>query len=118
MPIRLALIELPKLLADIIADTFADDDSVRVDQLSDDSALELPVDGPPSHDVVIVGVTDPRRSRLLDRLSRPTEPTVLGVRTDGREAWTYRMRPCPCRLEQFGPDQIRAVVLGHQDPLV
>ncbi|MFG1793082.1 hypothetical protein [Nocardia sp. NPDC049149] len=118
MPIRLALIELPRLLADLIADTFAGDEDVCIDQLSDDSELELTVEGAPSHDVVIVGVTDPWRGRLLDRMARATRPTLLGVRTDGREAWMYQMRPCPHRLGSLGPDQIRAVVLGHQDPLV
>ena len=114
MPIRLALVELPRLLAEIIAAEFAGDESITVERLSDDSQIELPDEGPASHDVVIVGVTDPRHGRLLERMTRATRPTLLGVRTDGRAAWLYQM--CPRPLGPIGPEQIRAVVLGHQEP--
>ena len=68
------------------------------------------------HEVVIVGVGDPWDSALLDRVSRLSQPTLFGVRTDGRESWLYRMRLCPEPLGPMSPRQIRTAVLAGQDP--
>jgi hypothetical protein len=115
VPIRLALIELPQLLADIIADTFAADDWVHVDRLQHDAALDLAAGGRHSHDVVITGVEDPWSNRLRERMTSATDPLLLGVRVDGRDAWVYQMQPCPHRLGPVNPEQIRALVLTTQD---
>jgi hypothetical protein len=111
VPIRLAIVGLPKLLADVIAAAFTDDDNVHVDQLRDDDALHL-TDGDQPHDVILVGVTDPWSSPLLNQFNAMTNPTLLGVRTDGRDSWIYRMQPCPHRLGPASPAQIRAAVLS------
>ena len=111
MPIRLAIVGLPKLLADVIAAAFADDDAVHVDHLPDEEAIDL-IAGDRPHDVIVVGVTDPWRSPLLNQFNAVTKPTLLGVRTDGRESWIYRMQPCPQKLGSASPAQIRAAVLA------
>jgi len=109
MPIRLAIVGLPRLLADVIAEAFKDD-AVQVDLLPEDATYE---DGDSAlHEVIVVGVTDPWHNPLLTRISRAARPTVLGVRTDGRESWIYRMQPCPQRLGPATPAQIRAAVLA------
>jgi hypothetical protein len=111
VPVRLAIVGLPKLLADIIAAAFTDDDNVRVDQLPDEEAVDL-TDGDQPHDVIVVGVSDPWSSPLLNQFNAATNPTLLGVRTDGRDSWIYRMQPFPHRLGPASPAQIRAAVLS------
>jgi hypothetical protein len=112
VPIRVAIVGLPKLLADVIAAAFTDDDAVHLDQVPDDKAVDLTGR---RHDVIVVGVTDPWRSPLLDQFNAVTKPTLLGVRTDGRQSWIYRMQPCPHRLGPASPAQIRAAVLAGPD---
>lgn len=116
MPIRLGIVGLPRLLSDLIAEAFKDDDVVHVDQLPDDVAFELTERGTTAYEVIIVGVTDPWRHPVLNQISCATTPKLLGVRTDGRESWVYRMQPCPQRLGPASPAQIRAAVLAGQDP--
>jgi hypothetical protein len=112
--IRLAIVGLPRLLSDVIAEVFRDDD-VKVDVLTD---REL-VDGDRlRHEMVIVGVTDPACSPVLDEISRLVRPRVLSVRTDGRESWLYRMQPFPERIGPASPAQIRAAVLADEDSAV
>ena len=111
MPIRLAIVGLPKLLSDVIAAVFIDDDAVHVDQLPDEEAHNL-TDADQPYDVILVGVTDPLSSPLLNQFNAVTNPTLLGVRTDGRDSWIYQMEPCPHRLGPASPAQIRAAVLS------
>jgi hypothetical protein len=113
---RLAIVGLPRLLADVIAEMFNGDDAVCVDVLTNDAAADLAAVGLPPHDVIILGLSDPWRSRQLSVMTRVIRPRLLGVRTDGRESWIYRMQPCPQRLGPASPAQIRAAVLYGMDP--
>ena len=115
MPIRVAIVGLPKLLADVISTAFTDDDNIHVDQLPDEEAVDLTDEDQPP-DVIVVGVNDPWRSPLLHPFIAVTKPTLLGVRTDGRESWIYRMQPCPHRLGPTSPAEIRAAVLEVTEP--
>ena len=116
MPIRLAIVGLPRLLADLIADVFSGDDAFHVDLLPNDHTAAVTATALSRHDVVIVGVADPWRSPLLNVISRVTRPKVLGVRTDGRESWIYRMQPFPQELGPASIAEIRAAVLADVDP--
>jgi hypothetical protein len=116
VPIRVAIVGLPKLLADVISAAFTDDDNVHVDQLLDEEAVDLTDEDQPP-DVIVVGVTDAWRSPLLNQFTAVTKPTLLGVRTDGRESWIYRMRPCPHRLGPISPAEVRAAVLAGTGPI-
>jgi hypothetical protein len=118
VPIRLAIVGLPRLLADVIAEMFNGDDAVCVDVLANDAAADLTAVGSPPHDVIILGLSDPWGSPQLSRMSRVTRPRLLGVRPDGRESWIYRMQPCPQRLGQASPAQIRTAVLSGMEPSV
>jgi hypothetical protein len=105
---------LPRLLCDLIAAAFSEDDSVEIRTLPNHATLMT--DGvADAHEVVIVGVTNPWHSQLLDNVSRASRPRLFGVRTDGRESWMYRMQPCPVRLGPVSAAQIRAAVLASQD---
>jgi hypothetical protein len=116
VPIRLAIVGLPKLLADVIAAAFTDDDNVHVEQLPDENAVDL-ADRDRPHDVIVVGVTDPWSSPLLNQFSAVPNPILLGVRTDGRDSWIYRMQPFPHRLGPASPAQIRAAVLSDPEAI-
>lgn len=113
MSIRVAIVGLPRLLSDLIADAFSSDDAVRVDVVCGDDATESAKAGL-SHEVVIVGVTDPWHSPLVDGIGGVACPKLFGVRIDGRESWIYRMQPCPQRLGPVTAAQIRTAVLGGQ----
>lgn len=112
MPVRLAIVGLPKLLADLIVAAFTEDDALQIDELPDDAAVDLSAGGRLRYDAIIVGVTDPWRSPLMNQITAVARPLLLGVRTDGRESWIYRMQPRPQRLGPTSPTQIRAAVLA------
>ena len=115
MPIKLAIVGLPQLASDLIAEAFGNDDRVEITSLPSGTTVDVEnISG--RHEVVIVGVGDPWDSALLDRVSRLSQPTLFGVRTDGRESWLYRMRLCPEPLGPMSPRQIRTAVLAGQDP--
>jgi hypothetical protein len=116
VPVRLAIVGLPQLLADLIADVFADDAAMHIDQLPDDPSIDLTDGAWAAYDAVIVGVSDPWCSQLVNQISTTTRPTLLGVRTDGRDSWIYRMQPRPHRLGPTSPAQIRATVLAGREP--
>jgi hypothetical protein len=113
--IRLAIVGLPRLLSDLIADAFSSDDAVHVEVLCDDASTQI-VGAGASHEVVIVGVTDPWHSALVNSIGGVARPKLFGVRTDGRESWIYRMQPCPQRLGPVTPAQIRTAVLAANNP--
>lgn len=110
MPILVGIVGLPKLLADVIAEAFSGHD-VRVDNLPDGSASTAVIADLLNRDVIIAGVDDPGQSALVDKIAAAMGPRVLGMRTDGREAWIYQMRPRARRLGPASPEQIRAAVL-------
>lgn len=109
--IRLALVGLPRLLADLVGAAFAADDA-HIDVLGDESEVRLhSTEAGPRHDAVIACVDDPWRGELTALLAARNELLVLGVHRDGRSSWIYEMRPCPRSLGALGPQQVRRVVL-------
>jgi hypothetical protein len=110
MAVRLALIQLPQLLADVIGSAFTTDDGVIVEQLADGLEDLRGSDSQRRHDVVIAGVDDPWDDQLRAQIAR-IDAVVLGVRPDGRLTWMYEMQPCPRALGALDPAQLRHVVL-------
>ena len=106
MPVQIALVELPRLLADLLIAAFRPEDDVRFEVVSG-----APRPAPPAADAVIVAVEDPERMPWAHQLTRSTDPLLLGVRSDGRTAWIYELRPRPRALGPVGPEQIRTLVL-------
>lgn len=110
--ISLALMRLPRLLADLVAGAFAPEDDVHVDLLADASEVDVgETGGRPRYDVVITGVEDPAAAEVDGLLTQRRDLVVFGVRPDGREAWIYELRPCPRSLGQVGPALLRRAVL-------
>jgi hypothetical protein len=110
MAVRLALIQLPQLLAELIASVFTTDDDVVVEQVADELADLQDSDGQHRHDVVIAGVDDPWDGELRAQIAR-IDAVVLGVRPDGRLTWIYEMQPCPKALGALDTAQLRRAVL-------
>ncbi|MFE2124235.1 hypothetical protein ACFW9U_26720 [Rhodococcus aetherivorans] len=109
----MALVRLPRLLADLIGGTFVGDD-VRIDLLGDESEVELLGFGErPRHDAVIAAVDGPWRRELTALMMVRHDLLVLGIRPDGRTTWVYEMRPSPVALGALGLEQIRRVVLDE-----
>ena len=110
MAVRLALIQLPQLLAEVIASVFTSDDEVVVEQLGDELEQLRDSERWHSHDVVIAGMDDPWDDELRAQIAR-IDAVVLGVRPDGRLTWIYEMRPCPKVLGALDAAQLRRAVL-------
>ena len=110
MAVRLALIQLPQLLADVIGSVFTTDDGVVVEQLAEELGDLRDSDSQHRHDVVIAGVDDPWDDELRAQIAR-IDAVVLGVRPDGRLTWIYEMRPCPRVLGALDAAQLRRAVL-------
>lgn len=110
MAVRLALVQLPQLLADVVGSVFSADDGVVVEQLADEFGDLLANDTEHRHDVVIAGVEDPWDDDLRAQIAR-IDAVVLGVRRDGRLTWVYEMQPCPRTLGDLNPAQLRRAVL-------
>ncbi len=110
MAVRVALIQLPQLLADLIGSAFTSDDGVVVEELTDELGDLRAGDSQRRHDVVIAGVDDPWDDELRAQIAR-IDAVVLGLRPDGRLTWMYEMQPCPRALGALDPAQLRRVVL-------
>jgi hypothetical protein len=110
MAVRLALIQLPQLLAEVIASVFNTDDDVIVEHLADELGVLEDSDSQHRHDVVIAGVDDPWDDELRVQIAQ-IDAVVLGVRPDGRLTWVYEMQPCPRALGALDTVQLRRAVL-------
>lgn len=109
MPVRLALVGLPRLLADLVAEAFPTTDEVRIDRIAADGGELSAVTK--RHEVVIVAVEDPWRDEARMLMEARRDLLVLGIRPDGRDAWIYEMHPCPREIGALNPEQVRRTVL-------
>jgi chemotaxis response regulator CheB len=96
---RVALVDLPALLADVVRDALADDDDIEVEVLPDEASADLILARRP--DVVMIGVDEPRSSpRAAPLLRRRQDLMVLAISPDARQAWIHEMsvsvRDVPC----------------------
>lgn len=110
MAVRLALVQLPQLLAEVIAAAFKTDDDVVVEHLVDELGVLQDSDTQHCPDVVVAGVDDPWNDELRAQIAR-IDSVVLGVRPDGRLTWVYEMQPCPRALGALDTVQLRRAVL-------
>lgn len=108
MPIRLMLVRLPRLLADLVIATFAMEPGIRVETVAADRDLTEAVAGV-REGVVIAAVEDLSRftAECMRCIGR-REPVLVGITPDGREAWLMELRPRS--LGQVSPAGLRAAV--------
>jgi hypothetical protein len=108
MSIRLLLVRLPRLLADLVIATFAGESGIRVETMETDRELTEVVaavrDG-----VIITAVDD--LTRFTAECARGVgqrEPVLVGITADGRQAWLMELTPRS--LGQPSPAGLRAAV--------
>lgn len=109
MTTRVALVDLPGLLADVVLDAFVNEPDIDVDVLPVGSRPADILAGHP--DVVMVGVADPPTHRASKELlhQRPS----LGLFTispDGRKAWVHEMRVISRPLAEVSGASLREAV--------
>ncbi|MGK8558170.1 hypothetical protein [Nocardia gipuzkoensis] len=110
MAVRLALVGIPQLLADLISSGFGHADDVIVEQLTEVATAVRDDLRARRHDVLILGVENPWDEHLRTEIAQ-LDAVVLGIRPDGRGTWIYEMRPCPRALGALDPRQLHRVVL-------
>jgi hypothetical protein len=109
VPIRVALVRLPRLLADLVAAAFVPEDDAHFDRIDDEADVELL--GATRHDVVIAELDDPWHADVAALIKTRPDLVILGIQRDGRTAWIYELVPRPRRLDEVGPAQLRSTVL-------
>lgn len=105
MSIRLAVSQLPQMLADVVREAFAAEPDVTVEELgAGDLSAAIRLARP---DVVVVGtVSDPTCELLLLHPGL----VVLNLTADARTAWVCELRPHARRLGELSLDGLRTAV--------
>jgi len=98
--IHVVVIDLPRLLSEVVTEILSKAHDIRV-------SATFPEDAG-SPDVAIVGGADADQARgLLDRFPRMK---VLAVDEDGRNAVFYELRPYQVELGEISPEALLAAV--------
>ena len=104
MPIRVALIDLPQLLSEIVTDMLGQ---------APEFALAAEGTSPDELDVVIVrahGDELPEAGR--DQLARRPTSRALAIGGDGRRAYLFELRPHRTLIGELSADTLRAALSG------
>lgn len=108
MTTRVALVDLPGLLADVVRDAFAEEPDIDVEVLPAGSPAAILAGHP---DVVMVAIDDPASYPCAAELLR--ERPALGlfaVSLDGRQAWIHEMCLCSRPLAEVSGSSLREAV--------
>lgn len=108
MTTRVALIDLPALLADVVRDAFAHDTDVEVRVLPDGTPPTLILAEEP--DVVMVGVDDPGRYDSGRILWRRPDLRLFAISPDARQAWVHELSATASPLTEVSGPSLRAAV--------
>jgi hypothetical protein len=104
VPVRVALLELPRMLSEIVKDIL--DQAVDV-SVAEDSANEI--------DVFIVGAQeDELPASGLTQLERQPNAKVLTINRNGRSAYLYELRPHRTPLGEVSAETLLAAVGAQQ----
>lgn len=112
MHLRIGLLNLPELLAEVVRSAFEPGDAA-FEKLPDAAAVAAR--GQPNRpvlDAVIVGVQGAWERSVLAMASDHPRLVVIGLRRDGRTTWLYELVPHPRELGELGPAELRATVLA------
>jgi hypothetical protein len=108
---RVALVNLPGLLVDVVLDALATEPGVEVAVLPAGSPTGRILKGNP--DVVMIGVQDPEHCEPSAELLRGRPGLGLfAISPDAREAWIHELCPRARRLEVVSGPSLRAAVRG------
>jgi hypothetical protein len=112
VPLRIGLLRVPRLLADVVRSAFAtgEADFEELDGAGEAAAPDRA--GGAGHDAVIAGVEDAWERDVIELKREHPGVVVLGVRSDGRRTWLYELVPHPRPLGELGPVELRATLLA------
>jgi hypothetical protein len=106
---RLALLDLPALLADVVVETFVEQPDLEVEVIPARSAPQQVLAGNP--DVVMIGVADPQHYSSAERLLRQRPDLALfAISLDARQAWIHELCPRSRPLAELSATSLRAAV--------
>jgi hypothetical protein len=105
--LRIGLVRMPQLLADVVASAF-DPGEAELDELNDASeVVERDRQAGVGHDAVIACIEDKWEPDVVELKRAHPSLVVVGVRQDGRRTWLYQMLPRPFPLGELGPMELR-----------
>lgn len=109
MPVRIGLLDVPEMLADVVRSAF-DPGDAEFDRLPGLPGADA------SHaaaglDAVIVGVDEAGQRDVLSLAAARPRLVVLGLRRDGRQTWLYELVPRPRPLGELDRRELRTVLL-------
>jgi hypothetical protein len=113
MPVRIGLLHLPEMLADVVRSAF-DPVDAEFDRMSSGASPDgsRAADG---LDAVIAGVDEAWQSDVVSLAAAHPRLVVLGLRRDGRQTWLYELVPQPRSLGELDRAEMRSVVLTSID---
>lgn len=111
MPVRIGLLDVPEMLADVVRSAFEPGDA-EFDRMPDLPGADA------SHaaaaaglDAVIAGVDEAGQRDVLSLAAAHPRLVVLGLRRDGRQTWLYELVPRPRPLGELDRRELRTVLL-------
>jgi hypothetical protein len=110
-PSRIVLVDLPRILRDIIGGAVGEEPDMQVvGQLPADASVRLAVDEREA-DFVIVG-SGYDFDEISEMLAQRPRLRVLEVAGDGRESFLYNLRPARTPLGELSPQTIVDAIRG------
>jgi hypothetical protein len=104
---RLALLDMPGLLVDVVREAFADAPDLEIDVLAPGSGLRRLLECKP--DVAMIGVADPEHYPSAELLLRQRPNLgLVAISLDARRAWIHGLRPCARPLLEVSSESLRA----------
>jgi hypothetical protein len=114
VPTRIALLDLPGLLADVVLAAFREQPGLEVGVLPPGSTPQGVLAGRP--DVVMIGVADPQHYAPAEELLRRRPGLGLfAISFDARQAWIHELRPSSRPLAEVSAASLRAAVVEFAD---
>lgn|GEM_PF-3153392 len=109
MPTRVALVDLPGLLVDVVLEVLSGELDVEVEVLPAGSTSQAILAGHP--DVVMVAVVDPEHYAPSESLLHERPGLGLfAITPDARQAWIHELCPCSRELAEVSGPSLRAAV--------
>lgn len=113
VPFRIGLLNMPRLLADVVCSAFEPED-VEFEVLGDTRVAKATNGRTETrHDAVIACVRDGWDPDLIELKRAHPGMVVMGIDGDGRRTWIYQLFPRPCSLGGLGPRDLRVRVLNE-----
>ena len=107
---RILLIDMPRMLRELIHATISEDSDLEVVGALDDTDSLAEAIQRVEADVVIVGAQTLAQEDVAEALRVRPSAKVLRVSADGRESSLWELRPHEQRLGEAGPEELLAAI--------